>query len=331
MKRIRLIARKIAIGVAALLGAVAALLAIVVLFRGNRRFEAPYPALSARSDPALVARGRYLVYGPAHCSTCHGDPALLGPEDESGFVPLTGGKLLDTPLAAFYAPNLTPDPETGIGRFRDEELARSLRHGVGTDGRALMPFMPFQTMSDEDVVAVLSFLRSQTPVRRPVPAHHWKVLGRVIKALLLEPMGPREPPPRAVEASVTPEYGRYLAYSVTNCYGCHTQRNMRTGAFVGAPFAGGLRFEARRRKGVFLVSPNLTPDIKTGRIATWSEDVFVARFKLGGATVPGTHMPWWSFHNMTEDDLRALYRFFQSLGPVANATEAPALASESPP
>lgn len=331
MKRFVHIARKIAVGLAAVVGGLFTVLLVVVLLRENRRFDAPYPALAATNDPALIARGRYLVYGPAHCSGCHGDPDKLGPEDQSGFVPLTGGKLLDTPLAAFYAPNLTPDKETGIGRFRDDELARSLRHGVGTDGRALMPFMPFQTISDQDLVAILSYLRSETPVHRPVPAHHWKPLGRAVKALLLEPVGPREPPPHDVQPGPTPDYGRYLAYSVSNCYGCHTQRNTRTGAFIGAPFAGGLRFEARGRKGVFLVSPNLTPDPATGRIATWSEDTFVARFKLGGTTVPGTHMPWWSFHNMEDDDLRALYRFLSSLAPVGNRTEPAPVADQAGP
>src|SRR5882672_6080880 len=123
--------KKTLLRILVIFGLLLAAFVLLVLLRQNRTFEAPYPALQASTDPALIARGRYLVYGPAHCGPCHGDAARLREADEGVTVPLSGGKLLDTPLAAFYAPNLTPDAETGIGRFRDEELARSLRYGVG--------------------------------------------------------------------------------------------------------------------------------------------------------------------------------------------------------
>jgi mono/diheme cytochrome c family protein len=295
------------------LGVLLAGLALVVTGLSLRRYEAPLPALRASSDPALIERGRYLAFGPAHCATCHAPPGATGE------AALSGGMVFDLPIGIFRPANLTPDVETGIGGSTDAELARALRHGVSRDGRALMPFMPFADLSDEDLVAVLSYLRSRPPVKQVVRQHQENLMGRVVEALLIRPAGPTSPPPARVAAGPTVAYGRYLANAVGNCAGCHTERNEVTGAFVGAPLAGGLHLESHTHPGIQFVTPNLTPDATTGRLAGWTEDLFIARFRLARGA-EGTPMPWPQYATMTDDDLRAIFRYLGSLPPVKHDT-----------
>ncbi len=290
-------------------------LAAYVGVRKDRTFDAPLPALAASDDPAVIERGRYLVYGPAHCGSCHIAPDKLAEAEAGVELPLVGGFTFELPLGKLYAPNLTPCKETGIGRYSDGEIARVLRHGVRPDGRAVFPLMPFQNLSDEDVVAVLSFLRAQPPVRNAVPDHEYSLLGDMVRALALEPVGPTGVPPKQVAIGDQADYGKYLSESVANCVGCHTDRDLATGEFIGPPYAGGLRLEALGEPGMVVVSPNLTPDPKTGRIAKWSEADFIARMRAG-ATVQGTHMPWASYRLMSDSDLRAIYRHLMSVPPV---------------
>jgi mono/diheme cytochrome c family protein len=114
-----------------------------VTIMNYRTYDAPYPNIHASTDTAIIARGKYLVTGPAHCADCHAPeelyPALLKGET----VSLRGGRKFVTPLGTIQAPNITSDSATGIGAYRDEQIARSLRHGVAKDGRALIGFMPF--------------------------------------------------------------------------------------------------------------------------------------------------------------------------------------------
>jgi mono/diheme cytochrome c family protein len=122
-----------------------------------------------------------------------------------------------------------------------------------------------------------------------------------------------EPPPRSIRNEPTAEYGRYLAHDVANCVGCHTQRDLRTGAFTGPALGGGMVIESHGAPKQRFVTPNLTPDPATGRIIRWSEDAFVQRFR--GAQASPSPMPWSSFARMSESDLRALYRYLRSVPP----------------
>ncbi|MGZ3423899.1 MAG: cytochrome c [Polyangiales bacterium] len=291
--------------------AVALALVLVFFILERRRYDAPYPAIHASTDPAVIERGKYLAYGPAHCADCHG---VTDPEGR-----LSGGFEWKLPLGKLYTPNITPDDETGIGRLKDEEIARSLRHGVGADGRALLPFMPFANMSDEDLTAVISFLRSQKPVRNAVPKHQPNLLGRVVIATLIKPKGPDGTPPVSVPRDTTAAYGKYLVQSVGNCTGCHTERD-GIGRPIGPMLAGGGNIDG-------WITPNLTPDKETGRITDWSEDTFVLRFHVGSGP-KGSPMPWKSFGTITDDDARAMYRYLRSL-PAVNNPKAPK--QSSPP
>jgi hypothetical protein len=239
-------------------------------------------------------------------------------------VPLKGGLDFVLPPGVVHAPNITPDLETGIGAYTDGEIARSLRYGVKRDGKALVDFMPFYHLSDEDLTAIVSFLRYSTPVKNERPANEWNFLGKAIYAFgLIKPMGDGIIP-KTPERDSTVAYGKYLAESVANCRGCHTTRDMMTGAYVGTEYAGNQQFEVfddkgNIIKGKHLVTPNLTPESETGRMAVWPKEVFVARFRAG-AVIPGTPMPWGPYKTMTDVDLIAIYKYLHSLEPVKQAT-----------
>jgi mono/diheme cytochrome c family protein len=299
----------------------AAVLALIgaILVRWDRTFEAPYPGIQATTDSAVVARGRYLVYGPAHCAGCHVSPEDTAALHAGAEPPLAGGFTFDIPPGRFPVPNLTPDSVFGIGRRSDGELARLLRHGVRADGRAAVPFMTAQNASDEDLVALISFLRAQAPVRHEVPDRQPSVLGKAVLAFVIEPVGPRGTPPATAPSGATVERGEYLANGIAACVGCHTARSMATGEYIGPPFAGGTPEAVAGDPSRELAAPNLTPDSATGRITAWSEDAFVARFRAG-RLIPESYMPWVFFARMTDDDLRAIYRYLRSLPPVHNET-----------
>jgi mono/diheme cytochrome c family protein len=285
--------------------AVALVLVLVFFILERRRYDAPYPAIHASNDPAVIERGKYLAYGPAHCADCHG---VADPEGR-----LSGGFEWNLPLGKLYTPNITPDDQTGIGKMKDEEIARSLRHGVGRDGRALLPFMPFANMSDEDLTAVISFLRAQTPVHKAVPKHQPNLLGRIVMATLIKPKGPDGTPPVSVPREPTAAYGKYLVQSVGNCTGCHTERD-GIGNPIGPNLAGGGNIDG-------WITPNLTPDKNTGRITGWTEETFVLRFHVGSGP-KGSPMPWKSFGTISDDDARAIYRYLHTL-PAVNNPKAP--------
>src|SRR4029453_11826067 len=94
----------------------------------------PPPSLEASTDSAVIAQGRYLAYGPAHCAYCHAKAEDWPRIDAGEVIPPPGGFVFPLPPGTFYTPNLTPDPETGIGRRTDEQLVGMIRHGVRADG-----------------------------------------------------------------------------------------------------------------------------------------------------------------------------------------------------
>lgn len=310
--------RKILKWTGIIIASILVLLSITVAMRQNLTYDAPYPAIKASTDTALIARGKYLALGPAHCSNCHGAPGTWEKIEKGEEVAMSGGYKFDLPIGSFYVRNITPDAETGIGRLTDAEIARMLRYGVRPNGTGVLPFMPFHNVSDEDLTAIISYLRTQKPVKNKVPDNDVNVLGMVVKAFLIKPQGPTEEIPKAVKKDTSAAYGRYLAMSVANCYGCHTNRDEMTGAFIGEPFAGGLTMESSvEPEKYYFITPNLTPD-STGRLFGWSQDLFIKRFRKG-KLLPGTHMPWGPFSRMSDDELKAIYNFLKSVKPVKNA------------
>jgi mono/diheme cytochrome c family protein len=287
--------------------------------RWDRTFDVPEPVVHASSDPEVIESGRYLVFGPAHCSYCHSPKEHWPRLDAGEEIPLIGGYEMKLPIGTLRSTNLTPDPETGIGRITDGQLARMLRHNVRADGRASLPLMEFQDLSEEDVVAVISYLRSMPPVRNEVPENELNLMGRVVMSMLIKPTTPNGPPPaRSPPEGPGLERGAYLANAVGNCAGCHSPRNLGDGSYTGPRFSGGV-MEVDGDPAHFFSVPNLTPDPRTGHIASWTEEQFLARFRVG-SVYRGSHMPWDAYKRMSDDDLRAVYRYLMSLEPVENET-----------
>ena len=288
-------------------GATIALLALVlvvtVAFRWDRTFDAPLPALKASSDPQVIARGRYLAFGPAHCSDCHAGIESRALIAQGGTPPLSGGMVFDIPPGVIRVPNITPDSVTGIGKLTDAQIARMIRYGVRHDGRAALPFMEFNNMNDSDIVAVISFLRSSAAVSHAVEATDLNWMGKAVTAFMLKPLAPAEKP--------AGDRGEYMVDALANCAGCHTQRSMVSGAFTGARLRGGIPMESSVNSGVKLTPPDLTGH-PGGRAAIWTEDEFVARFKAG-ERIPGSPMPWQAFGRMNEEDVRSIYRYLKSV------------------
>ena len=226
-------------------------------------------------------------------------------------------------------PNITRDPETGAGTWTDEELARAIRQGIGQDGRTLyrMPFRAFSSMSDEDLAAVVVYLRSVPPVRNKLPK---MVLPAEIAATLtpLPPPG-RVPPP---DPSDPVKRGAYLV-TLGQCIGCHSPS--RDGQRIpGLEFSGGNAFTASSGRllssgNLTIASANLTSD--PSGIPYYDEALFVKTMRagaVGGVRELDTAMPWSYFRLMTDADLKDVLAFLRSLKPVVHRvsnTEPPTL------
>ena len=316
--------KRVGIGVGALIGVV--LLAgggfsawAVTTFEGRQQFpDVARPELKASTDPAVIAAGKYLVHGPAHCSQCHSTTDRDHPEKVKD-APLKGGlEFAMGPIATTYAPNLTPH-ETGLGKFSDADIARVIRTGVRPDG-SLSFFMTMAASkpSDEDVIAIISYLRSLEPIANPVPAGEWKPLGKIIFSLAS--IGPvSDPPPKHVPPAEEPsvERGRYLSKSIMLCSSCHTKFDMGSLKSVGPEAGGSLPDQSHGKDSdKEFVAPNLTSD-PTGITGRMDEAAFVARIKAGRAFASSI-MPWEGFQSATESDLKSVYRYLKSLPPVKN-------------
>ena len=212
----------------------------------------------------------------------------------------------DLPVGKLYSKNITPDKETGIGNLTDAEIARALRYGVHADGTVVYDFMPFHNMTDEDMTAVISYLRAQKPIKNKVPDHDLNLLGNAVKAFMVKPVGPDGEVARQITKDSSADYGKYLATSVANCSGCHTQRDL-SGTFTGEWFAGGNEIEG-------FITPNITTD-SSSRMFGWTKQNFVDRFRMG-RLIPKSPMPWSSFQRMDEEELKAIYAYLKTLKPV---------------
>jgi mono/diheme cytochrome c family protein len=279
---------------------------LTVMGRQNIKYDRPYPIITASTDSAVIMRGKHLVFGAAHCADCHSkanaDSLLKLGQD----VPLTGGMVFDLPVGKLYSKNITPDNETGIGKYTDAEIARALRYGVHPDGTVVFDFMPFHNTTDEDMTAIISFLRAQKPIQNKVPDHSLNVLGKAVKAFMVKPVGPDGEVAKQMTRDSSAAYGKYLANNVANCNGCHTVRDL-SGTFSGEPFAGGNEIEG-------FITPNITPD-SSSRIFGWSQKNFIDRFRMG-KLISKSPMPWQSFGRMTDEELKAIYSYLKTVKPV---------------
>lgn len=290
--------------------------------------SAPAPDIKVEITPERMARGRHLFHHVAGCAGCHSerDFSRFGHPVTRLAVGQTFAPELGLP-GKVVAPNLTPDAETGLGRWTDGEKIRAIREGVSRDGRALFPFMPYKAyrrMCEQDVQAIVAYMNSLAPVRNPLPRTELAFPTNAWIKSAPRPVDGRVPPP---DASDKLAYGAYLT-AMAGCGGCHSPRE--GGRVVkGREFAGGLAF--RLPHGI-VVSSNITPDEGTG-IGAWGEERFVQRFlrhredAADVASLPPvtkfniTVMPWLALSWMERDELSAIYAYLRTQRPVRHEVE----------
>jgi len=176
----------------------------------------------AHADVSLVDRGEYLLHASG-CTSCH-----TAGEDDA--IALSGGHALETPFGTFYSPNITPDMETGIGTWTDEDFVKALWHGVGPDGSSYYPAFPYTSytgMSREDALAIKAYLFSLEPVRRANREHEleWYLFTRLAAWAwqLLNFTSERFAPDPDMDDDWN--RGAYLVRHLGHCGECHTPRD----------------------------------------------------------------------------------------------------------
>ena len=259
----------------------------------------------AQTAEALIARGDYLVNGIAACGNCHSpqrpDGSLAGP-------PLSGGEALIQPAFTAYPPNLTPDADTGLGGWTEDQIITALREGRTPGGAILRPPMPvalYRSLSDRDAHAIAAYLRSLPPVKNKVPPSRY-----------YRPVPPDYGGPAGSVADPNPtETVAYGHAQLGHCMECHTPRDGDGRQLTERYGAGGLALQ-----GVFgaVASPNITPDAGSG-IGRWTDDQLKMALTTGlrpnGSQIVSP-MPWRYLATMKSGD--ALVAYLRTLKPVAN-------------
>jgi mono/diheme cytochrome c family protein len=211
------------------------------------------------------------------------------------------------------ARNITPDVETGIGSWSDDEIARAIREGVRKDGTALFPLMPYEdfaALDDEDVKSVVVFLRTIPPVKNVVATRQ---LPGPLEYLVNTMPKPITAPQPSHLSGTEAERGKYLV-TVIGCGGCHTAADDQNEPLPGLAFGGGLKFEPA--PGTVVHSANITPD--PSGIAHYDEAFFretIRTGRMGGRTLNHV-MPFEWLRNMTDVDIADIWAYLQTVAPV---------------
>jgi cytochrome c553 len=285
-------------GLLTLIPAALLILALIGFLKLNARYDNPVAAIKVTGTAAQIARGEKLANT---CSSCH-SPGNELPLSGSNF----GVKFDMPPLGTLYAPNLTPSGD--INDWTDGEVIRAIREGVHKDGRSLliMPSDNFRNMSDDDVQALVAYLRSQPSTSGPTPANQFNLLGAVF--MNLSDFRTVQKPAGSVAAPQpgTSTYGKYLV-DVIGCRSCHgDQLQGKVDNGQPGPPPG----------------PNLTQIVPQ-----WTEEQFMTFFDTGqlpgGGMVPTVtlpngltepRMPWPTTRAVaTDDELRAMWLYLHSL------------------
>jgi len=268
--------------------------------RMNREYPAPPAAqLSILRDSAAIARGQHLVMAVAQCAECHGDDM--------------GGKLLMDagPLGIVYTSNLTRGQGGIGGSYQVQDWVNAIRHGLKPDRASLliMPSEAYAHLSDSDLASMIAYLEQVPPVDRVHGESEVRLVGRVLLSLNQLPLLTAENMAgnverNAVQPGVSLEYGRYLA-TVGGCNGCHLP-DLTGGLVTGPPGSP--------------PSANLTP----AGIGDWTEPDFFRAMRDGrrpdGSAIHPV-MPWRYSGRMTDDELRAIWLYLESMPPKATPAD----------
>lgn len=248
-------------------------------------------------DEDSIERGRYLVHAGG-CISCH--------EDDSGS--LSGGMAIESPFGTFYASNITPDPDTGIGNWQGSDFLLALQHGRTPEGSFYFPAFPYRSyadVSDEDVLAIAAYLMSLPPVAAQTPEHElpgWVGRWQMAGWNLLADMADAEP-----VSYDDPQIARgaYLTQNLGHCGECHTPRNALGIPQQDQAFAGGDMPDGH------------VDAIDAGALANWSEDDLALFLFIGlkpdGDYVGGKMEPVIE-HNtgqLTDEDRQAMAAFLK--------------------
>ena len=224
------------------------------------------------------------------------------------------------------APNITSDPETGAGAWTDDMLARAIREGIGHDGRTLFPVMPYtqyRWMSDEDVASIVVYLRTLAPLKRALPPTNVPFpVSRFIHAVpepVVAPVPDRDRRDRVA-------YGDYLT-RLGACRDCHTPVDSQNQPIASLEFSGGFGLTGPYGH---VASRNLTPD--PSGIPYYDADLFVEVMRTGMVKARKIHdaMPWMTYARQTDEDLRAIFAFLQTVTPVRHRVDNALAATRCP-
>ena len=276
---------------------------------------ASLPALVFAQAPsaAELARGKY-VFGATGGCGCHTVPKQAAN---------AGGRRYDGPFGTVYSSNITPDKQTGIGTWTDEQIITATRLGRRPNGERLIPMHPFTVfngMAADDLKALVAFLRSVPPVKRANQPKKISVpmFESVFLPAWLAAFAPRENPPASVPASGVAR-GEYLVRAVGHCGECHTPRTMTMAT-------DNTRFLAGNPKGPEESEvPNITPDKTTG--LQWSEEEIADYLGTGnkpdgdvagglmGEVIEGTLA---GYKDLSKEDRLAIAKYLKTIPPIKN-------------
>lgn len=291
--------------------AVSALLAAGIAWL-NVRGESPLGTEAPLATPpqAQVARGAYLARA-GNCIGCHTVP---------GGTALAGGRGVDTPFGTVFAPNLTPDDETGLGRWTADEFWRAMHHGRSKDGRLLYPAFPYPSFTQvtrDDADALYGYLRSVPAVKQANRPHALRfpystqAALAVWRAMFFRPQAFESQPGQAAEWN----RGKYLVQGLGHCVACHSSRNALGATRLNPEFGGGLMPDES------WYAPALADPAEAG-LQGWTRGQVVRLLKSGAtsgvapsASVSGpmAEVVFGSTQHLDEADLDAMAQYLISL------------------
>ena len=228
-------------------------------------------AAASFAQETPIQRGEYLLHAGG-CLSCH-------TEDKDDAVPLAGGRPLESPFGVFYSPNITPDPETGIGEWTDEDFLNALWDGIGPNDKHYYPAFPYTSytgMTKSDALAIKTYLFSLEPVRRENRANElpWYMFTRLApgawKLMHFDSKRFEPDPDRSDEWN----RGAYLVRHLGHCGECHTPRNAIGKLLNDLELTGTSQGPDGEK------TPDITPNIETG-IGAWSTDEIEFFLQLG--------------------------------------------------
>lgn len=270
-----------------------------------------FGAHASAQDQSLLERGTYLMTSIVACGNCH-TPKRPDGRFVDG-MELAGSFTIEEPIFRAYSPNITPDVETGIGRWTDKEIIRAIREGIRPDGSIIGPPMPvlfYRNMSDRDVTALVAYLRTVKPVANVVPKSTYNI-----------PLPPNWGPPVETVADVSRDhpaaYGYYVTNTLGHCMECHTPLS-ETGQLIwDREGEGGRVFENIFGLGVNTISSNVSSH-KLAGIGAWSDKEVIKAFtegvsRDGRKLAPA--MAFANYENITEEDRDAIVSYLRTLKP----------------